>query len=114
MENEKYMNIKNLSQLKKILVKGKKYRVIKHCIRDEYSGQLRYINIKQTNGMYSKIVDDPDCKVSNCNHGKGIWSDFGKATNWVFKDNLCTFFDKYYINEKEKVVEIFTIGVLDI
>lgn len=38
----------------------------------------------QTVGFYSKIKDQPEHPFSTCNHGKGFYTDFGKAGNYIF------------------------------
>ena len=39
---------------------------------------------KHTVDFYSKIKDQPEHPFSTCNHGKGFYTDFGKAGNYIF------------------------------
>ena len=78
------MVVKNLAQLKKALAVGAKYEVLEHFTHPEYKGQKRVVQKVQTNGVYSGIADEPDCKFSMLNHGKGCWTGFEKASSWVF------------------------------
>ena len=44
----------------------------------------RVVTTVQTVGFYSKIKDQPEHPFSTCNHGKGFYTDFGKAGNYIF------------------------------
>lgn len=84
--------MKNLSQLKKALVKGAKFTIVEHFIKPDWTGQKRIVKNVQTNGIYSGIDGDPEDELSNLNYGKGIWLSFDKATNWLFgSDGTATF-----------------------
>lgn len=85
------LEIKNLSQLKKAVNTGHCFRIRKHYIHPEYTGQMRKPSVIQTNGFYSTIPDDPDCKISKANGGKGYWFDYGKAKDWQFHDGVCIY-----------------------
>ena len=64
------MEIKNLSQLKKALQKGRKFEVVEHYIKPDMTG-IREVNVVQTNGIYSKFPNKPsDAKENTCNGGK--------------------------------------------
>lgn len=47
-------------------------------------GLTRVVTTVQTVGFYSKIKDQPDHPFSTCNYGKGFYTDFGKAGNYIF------------------------------
>ena len=47
-------------------------------------GLTRVVTTVQTVGFYSKIKDQPEHPFSTCNHGKGFYTDFGKAGNYIF------------------------------
>jgi len=88
---ERYLPIKNLSQLKRAFKEGRKFRIIKHYIKPEYSGQLRVPVQVQTNAFYSKVVDNPSHVLNGANGGKGSYLAFGKASDWRFReDGTCT------------------------
>ncbi len=79
-----------LSELKRSLQKGTCFLIVEHFIKPELTGQIREVNIVQTNGIYSKVKDEPDNPVSTANYGKGYWMPFDKAKNWEFKNGEAT------------------------
>ena len=81
----KSKSVKNLSQLKNALSSGS-YFIITYHRKLETIGQIRRVNIANTQGIYSTIPDDPSSSVSTANCGKGVWLAFGKASNWHFSD----------------------------
>ena len=62
--------VKNLSQLKKILRKGTCFEIIAHCCPG-YVGQKRKVTVANTQGFYSIVPEEPGCKVTLANNGKG-------------------------------------------
>lgn len=89
------MKIQNLSQLKRALTEGAEFQIIEHFKKPEQSGQIRVVSKVQTNGIYSKVKDNPKHEVNQYNNGKGSWVKFGKASEWTFTEavgveNLCT------------------------
>lgn len=90
-QEEKYVPIKNLSQLKRAIREGKAFRVIEHYVRPGYSGQLRKPGKVQTNGFYSKVADNPLHVVNGANGCEGTYMAYGKASDWRFwEDGTCT------------------------
>lgn len=90
-DQEIYMHIKNLSQLKRAIKEGRRFRIIEHYIRPEYSGQLRVPVKVQTNAFYSKVVDNPSHALNCANSGMGPYLAYGKASDWSFgEDGICT------------------------
>ena len=88
---ERYLPIKNLSQLKRAVKAGRPFRIIKHYVHPEYQGQMREPGKVQTNGFYSKVVDNPFHPLNSVNNGKGSYVSYGKATDWIFnEDGICT------------------------
>lgn len=85
------MEIKNHAQLKRAITEGHEFTIVNHHIRPEYNGQRRKPNVIQTNGCYSVVPGDPEHKVSKANGGKGFWLDFGKAKDWKFEGNHCSY-----------------------
>lgn len=86
--------IKNLSQLRKAINSGKKFRIIEHGIKPMYKGQIRKPNVVQTNGFYSIVENEPDNPVTLANNGKGSWIEYGKASDWIFENNMCAQYDR--------------------
>lgn len=95
------MQIKNLSQLKRALSDRHKFQIIEHKNRPEWIGDIREVNIMQTNAMYTYSVKDQFKSINSLNQGKGSRLDFGKAKDWMFAGGLCT------------LAGIWTIKVLD-
>lgn len=81
--------ISNLSQLKNAVREKKSFVILRHYIKPDYTGQIRRANLIQTNGFYSIEVDKPDSPVTLANNCKGAWIEFGKASDWTFKDGIC-------------------------
>ena len=80
--------ITNLSQFKSVCSREKvAFYVEKHYLKPEYTGQKRIVQVVQSNGFYTGILDEPENKLSKCNQGKGIWLQFGKAKDWKFCDD---------------------------
>ena len=78
------VEVKNLSHLKKLLHIGAVFKTVSHAYHPDYVGLLRVVTAVQTNGVYSKIKDQPNHFCSNCNHGKGLFTDFEKASRYIF------------------------------
>lgn len=89
--------IKNLSQLKRALVKGAEFTIVKHC-RPELIGERRQINVVNTTGFYSIVPGQPDNKATRANNGKGLWLGWSKAPFWTFDGTVCSL----YSYEKER------------
>ena len=88
------MKIANLSQLKRAFAAGHDFEIVEQYIKPEHTGEIRRVNVLQTNGMYTHVVGgklDNAEMVNAWNYGKGSWIDFGKAGDWTFCDDLCTF-----------------------
>lgn len=83
------MEIKNLSQFKKAMKNGCTFKIVEHFIKPDYVGQVRCVQVLQTNGMYTGIAGQPTAEVSRQNRGRGSWIEFGKASDWIFEDGLC-------------------------
>ena len=82
----KSKSVKNLSQLKNALKPGTDFLITWHRNFDNI-GQLRQVNIANTQGIYSIIPDDPGSPVTTANCGKGTWLPFRKASNWSFTED---------------------------
>lgn len=76
--------VKNLSQFKKAISAGYAFKIVKHYIKPELSGQIRKPNKVQTNAFYSVVQGEPNNPVSLANDGKGYYLNYGKAGDWDF------------------------------
>lgn len=85
---------RNLSQIKKAIAAGYAFKIIKHYIKPELSGQLRKANKIQTNGFYSIVPGEPENPVSLANSGRGYWLDYDAAKNWKFDGDIITRFSR--------------------
>lgn len=83
------MEIKNLAQLKRAINDKKEFVILEHFIHKGLTGQRRKPNKIQTNGFYSIVPDNPECKESTCNSGLGMWFEYGKASDWEFINGTC-------------------------
>lgn len=97
--------IKNLSQLKKTLKKGTCFEIVAHC-RPEYVGQKRKVTVANTQGFYSIVPDEPDCKVTLANNGKGSVLWWSNAPFWEFEDEICSI----YCSDKEHTEEFLVMS----
>lgn len=83
--------IKNLSQLKKTLKSGSQFRVIDHG-RPECVGEEREVTYANTQGFYSIVPGNPNCRTSLANNGRGSYMWWSKAPFWEFKDGACSLY----------------------
>lgn len=81
--------IKNLNQLKRALWPGMRLEIIDHC-RSECIGQLREVTWVNTQGFYTKVVNQPDNKINAGNNGRGAILWWGLARTWTFENNVCS------------------------
>ena len=95
------MKIENLSQLKRALKDRHKFQIIEHRNCPNFIGDVREVNVMQTNGIYSRSALNPHSTLNSQNQGKGSWLDFGEAKEWTFTGDLCSF------------AGVWTIKVLD-
>ena len=82
---------KNLSQLKKSLKTGAQFRVIKHP-RPECVGEERKVTYANSQGFFSIVPSDPNCRTSLANNGRGSHNYWSKAPFWEFKDGVCSLY----------------------
>ena len=85
--------INNLSQLKKAMQKGAKFRILNHK-KPECIGEIRTVNVVQTNGFYS-YVDNPNHKSYLANDGKGLWYAYGKASDYEFDNGKISMYRNF-------------------
>lgn len=82
------MKINNLAHLKRTLRKGATFRVVKHQKWPEIVGLVRLVDSVQSNAIYTKILDQPEHRLSVCNSGRGLRMEFEKASNYQFGDTV--------------------------
>ena len=75
---------KSLAELKRFIRPGVEFKTVSHANHADMVGLTRVVTTVQTAGFYSKIKDQPEHPFSTCNHGKGFYTDFGKAGNYIF------------------------------
>ena len=95
--------VKNLSQLKRTLQTGAQFRVIDHG-RPEYVGEEREVTYANTQGFYSIVPSNPNCRTSLANNGRGSVLWWSKAPFWEFKDGVCTLYLSDTKRTKEHMV----------
>lgn len=79
--------MKNLSELKRILIKDKHFKTL-DSINKNNIGQIRKVTKCDTTGIYSIILNKPESEISTCNNGNGIYLEWKKASNWTFNNNI--------------------------
>ena len=75
---------KSLAELKRFIRPSVEFKTVSHANHADMVGLTRVVTTVQTVGFYSKIKDQPEHPFSTCNHGKGFYTDFGKAGNYIF------------------------------
>ena len=75
---------KSLAELKRFIRPGVEFKTVSHAKHADMVVLTRVVTTVQTVGFYSKIKDQPEHPFSTCNHGKGFYTDFGKAGNYIF------------------------------
>ena len=81
------MTVNNLSQLKKFLQPGARFKIHKHGTAPENVGQIREVSFAKTNAIYSRIYNEPQHRLSTANGGKGTFWPYEKAKNYTFDGN---------------------------
>lgn len=85
-----------LSQFKKDLQLGLKFRVKEHGIRKERVGLTCYVSKIQTNGFYNVYDSDKD--------KKNVWIDFPKANAFEYNGKVASFYFPIEKTNNEKVL----------
>ena len=88
------MAFKNLADLKRYIKIGTEFRATSHKYHPDIVGLTRVVTKVQTNGFYSKIKDEPDHRFSDCNGGKGFFTELGKAGGYIFDGTAVKVLDK--------------------
>ena len=99
--------IKNLSQLKKKLVRGIEFKITEHR-RAECIGQVRMVNVADTTGFYSIVPAEPYNRINISNGSRGSFLGWSKAAFWEFGDGgIC----RLYSSDKERSAEYLILGI---
>ena len=88
------MAFKNLAELKRYIKLGTEFKATRHKYHPDIVGLTRVVTKVQTNGFYSKIKDEPNHRFSDCNGGKGFFTEFGKAGGYIFDGTAVKVLDK--------------------
>lgn len=83
----------NLSQFKRAMKEGVPFEVVEHYIKPECKGNIRKAVKVQSNGMYTKNINEPvNSKWNSFNGGKGGWFEFGKASQYTYENEIITLY----------------------
>ena len=88
------MAFKNLAELKRYIKLGTEFKATRHKYHPDIVGPTRVVTKVQTNGFYSKIKDEPNHRFSDCNGGKGFFTELGKAGGYIFDGTAVKVLDK--------------------
>lgn len=99
--------VKNLSQLKKALKAGVKFKIVAHC-REEYVGDLRKVTLANTQGFYSVNAKRMD-NTTTANNGKGSVFWWSNAPFWSFENGLCSVYTSDKQHDSEHLIMSFRI-----
>lgn len=107
-ETEKPVEIKNLAQLKRALTIGTEFKIMSH-LRSEVINQTRQVKYADTTGIYSIRPDAPDDTINSANGGRGSYLDWGKASDWEFKNGTCTLYNRGLEHTPENLIISFVV-----
>lgn len=107
-ETEKPVEIKNLAQLKRALTIGTEFKITSH-LRSEVINQTRQVKYADTTGIYSIRPDAPDDTINSANGGRGSYLDWGKASDWEFKNGTCTLYNRGLEHTPENLIISFVV-----
>ena len=88
------MAFKNLAELKRYIKLGTEFKATRHKYHPDIVGLTRVVTKVQTNGFYSKIKNEPNHRFSDCNGGKGFFTELGKAGGYIFDGTAVKVLDK--------------------
>lgn len=98
----------NLNQLKKELKKGLRFEITGHC-RPECIGQIRRVNLANTQGFYSVMDGQPEHKVSLANNCRGSYLGWSGARFWSFRDGLCAVYSSDREHTRQNLIMEFRV-----
>ncbi len=100
--------ISNLSQLKRAMTKGTRFRIIDHC-RPECVGEEREVTYANTQCFYSVVPGQPDNRASLANNGRGSTLWWRKAPFWEFRDGKCSLYASDVRRDEKYRIITFTV-----
>lgn len=83
-QKNRQIQVKSLAELKRAIKPGVEMLTTSHAYHPDIVGLTRQVTKVQTVGFYSVIKNQPDHKYSACNHGKGFFTGFEKASAYRF------------------------------
>lgn len=89
-KERKPFQIKSLAELKRAVKPGVQMLTTSHAYYEDVIGLTRQVTQVQTVGFYSVIKGQPNHKYSTCNHGKGFFTPFEKASAYIFDGDTIT------------------------
>lgn len=102
------MKINNLAHLKRALQKDATFRIVRHQKWPDIVGLIRVVDSVQSNAIYTKILNQPEHRISLCNGGRGLRMEFEKASYYRFGDTV-----KVYENPGKDESLLYEFEVLD-
>ena len=97
------MAFKNLAELKRYIKIGTEFKATSHKYHPDIVGLTRVVTKVQTNGFYSKIKDEPNHRFSDCNGGKGFFTEVGKAGGYIFDGENGVIYELEFYRENTEV-----------
>lgn len=85
--------VKNLAEFKRIMRPGTEFVTTQHSKHPGIVGLVQVVGKVQSNAFYSTIKDQPHSKYSSWNGGKGMRTDFEKASKYRFEDGCVKVLD---------------------
>ena len=77
-------HFKHRSDMMRNITVGTEIVATAHAYHPDLIGLTRVVTKVQTDGFYSKIKGQPEHKWSTCNHGKGFFTPYSKASFYRF------------------------------
>lgn len=102
------MMIKNLSQLKRALQVGTRFEILYHW-KKECTGEIRRVASVNTVSIHTVVDGQPEHKNSVANGGKGTALWFEKATEWEFRDGVCSVYFRNKPHSEETLIMSFRL-----
>ena len=104
----KKKDIKNLSQLKRVLKPGARFMFVSGLLSD-YVGQPWEVTARNSTGFYAVPVRQKQ-RFSRSNGGRGLWFGWSNAPFWKFENGTCSV---YYEKNKQAQTLIFSFCVME-
>lgn len=85
--------VQSLAEFKRLMRPGTEFVTTEHANHPGIVGLVRVVGKVQSNAFYSTIKNQPKSKYSDCNDGKGMRTEFGKASEYRFEDGCVKVLD---------------------